>query len=84
VFSIFRANSCGIPGHSSHVRTARIVGGLDEGGGRSFKPLHGVFNVMASNSGAAFADFDNDGDLDLVVSHVKLTNERIAKRGADG
>ncbi len=42
---------------------------LNKGDGTFEEVMDSPVRVIGWNSGAAFADFDNDGDLDLVVSH---------------
>ena len=42
---------------------------LNKGNGTFEEVLNSPVNISGRNSGAAFADFDNDGDLDLVTSH---------------
>jgi hypothetical protein len=38
--------------------------------------MNSPVRVKGRNSGAAFADFDNDGDLDLVISHQSFDSEK--------
>jgi len=49
---------------------------LDNNGNGNFKDvgakLHPYFNTKRSGRAAATWDFDNDGDLDIIVSHIDL------------
>ena len=56
---------------------------LNNGDGTFSEVLDSPVRVHSWNSGAAFADFDNDGDLDLVVSHQHHLNSSKYWGGKD-
>jgi len=49
---------------------------LNNGDGTFTEVFDSPINQYGRNSGAAFADFDNDGDLDLVVSHNSYEGQK--------
>ena len=49
---------------------------LNNGNGTFTEVKNTPINKRGRNSGSAFADFDNDGDLDLVVSHNSYDGEK--------
>ena len=52
---------------------------ISRGDGTFIEKTDSPVRVKGRCSGAAFADFDNDGDLDLVVSHQSYESEEHAK-----
>jgi len=54
-------------GHPAKPEPDKLL--LNNGDGTFTEVMDSPINQYGRNSGAAFADFDNDGDLDLVVSH---------------
>ena len=54
---------------------------LNNGDGTFSEVPDSPIRVRSWNSGAAFADFDNDGDLDLVVSHQHHVDQIFGKEG---
>ena len=42
----------------------------------SDRKMNAYFSTKRSGRGAAVWDFDNDGDLDIIVSHVDLPGNR--------
>ena len=52
---------------------------LNKGDGTFEEVMDSPIRQYGRNSGAAFADFDNDGDLDLVVSHNSYNREEQTK-----
>jgi hypothetical protein len=56
-----------VRGHSGGPRPDKLF--LNNGNGTFTEVKNSPVNISGRNSGAAFADFDNDGDLDLVTSH---------------
>jgi len=67
-------------GHTSGPEPNKL---LINNGGNSFAEVFNTpIRVKGECSGAAFADFDNDGNLDLVVSHNSRPNQNeICKTG---
>ncbi len=54
---------------------------LNRGDGTFEEVLESPVRQYGRNSGSAFADFDNDGDLDLVVSHNSYDGNAHQKTG---
>ena len=54
-------------GHGPYSEPDKLF--LNNGDGTFTEVVNSPVNKRGRNSGAAFADFDNDGDLDLIVSH---------------
>ncbi|MEN8230876.1 MAG: CRTAC1 family protein [Bacteroidota bacterium] len=64
-------------GHPAKAEPDKLF--LNRGDGTFEEVMNSPIRQYGRNSGAAFADFDNDGDLDLVVSHNSY-NSRVQKR----
>ena len=60
-------------GHGAYPEPDKLL--LNHGGVRFYEATPSPTQVMGMCSGAAFADFDNDGYLDLVTSHIANTSE---------
>jgi len=61
-------------GHSAEAEPDKLF--LNNGDGTFTEVKDTPIRVKGRNSGAAFADFDNDGDLDLVVSHNSYEGQK--------
>ena len=53
---------------------------LNNGDGTFKEVKNSPVEIAGRNSGATFADFDNDGDLDLVTSHQSFEDGKINRR----
>ncbi len=56
-----------VRGHTTGPETDKLF--INQGNGTFKEMLNSPVRIAGRCSGAAFADFDNDGDLDLIVSH---------------
>jgi hypothetical protein len=59
-----------VRGHTGGPSPDKLL--LNKGDGTFEEVMDTTLRKYGWNSGAAFADFDNDGDLDLVVSHLSI------------
>ena len=66
-----------VRGHTGGPEPDKLL--INQGDGTFKEVLDSPVRVVARCSGAAFADFDNDGDLDLIVSHQSFESEEHAK-----
>ena len=66
-FAIYSKTDWDVRGHTGGASPNKLL--LNNGDGTFTEVMESPIRVKSWNSGAAFADFDNDGDLDLVVSH---------------
>jgi enediyne biosynthesis protein E4 len=64
-------------GHTGGPETDKLF--ISQGNGTFKEVMISPLRVMGRCSGAAFADFDNDGDLDLIVSHQSYERDNHAK-----
>lgn len=66
-FAIYSKTDWNVRGHIGGESPNKLL--LNNGDGTFTEVMESPIRVKSWNSGAAFADFDNDGDLDLVISH---------------
>jgi enediyne biosynthesis protein E4 len=66
-FSDYPDSIYGMRGHSNTPEPEKLL--INRGNGTFEEILNSPVRINAVCSGAAFADFDNDGDLDLIISH---------------
>ena len=66
-FAIYSNTDWNVRGHTGGASPNKLL--LNNGDGTFTEVMDSPIRVKSWNSGAAFADFDNDGDLDLVISH---------------
>ncbi len=66
-------------GHPAKAEPDKLF--LNKGDGTFEEVMNSPINQYGRNSGAVFADFDNDGDLDLVVSHNSYNNKVGTRTG---
>ena len=66
-------------GHGPYSEPDKLF--LNNGDGTFTEVVNSPVNRRGRNSGAAFADFDNDGDLDLIVSHNSFDRTGIFQTG---
>ena len=65
-------------GHAAKPEPDKLF--LNRGDGTFEEVLDSPIRQFGRNSGAVFADFDNDGDLDLIVSHNSYDDEIYQSR----
>lgn len=66
-FTHFYDSVYNVRGHTSGKEPNKLF--MNQGDGTFREVVDSPVRVMGKNSGGAFADFDNDGDLELVISH---------------
>ena len=67
-----------VRGHQTGPASDKLL--LNNGDGTFKQVMNSPVEITGRNSGAAFADFDNDGDLDLVTSHQSFDNGNAYRR----
>jgi len=78
-FADYRGTDYDVRGHEGGAKPNILL--MNNGDGTFTEVLDSPVRVHSWNSGVAFADFDNDGDLDLVVSHQHHVDKPYGKEG---
>jgi hypothetical protein len=78
-FAIYSNSEWDVRGHTGGASPNKLL--LNNGDGTFTEVMESPIRVKSWNSGAAFADFDNDGDLDLVISHQHHVDIPYGKLG---
>ncbi|MEH6682030.1 MAG: CRTAC1 family protein [Sediminicola sp.] len=66
-----------VRGHTTGPEPDKFL--VNQGDGTFKEVVGSPIGILGRNSGAAFADFDNDGDLDLVTSHQSFEGTKYQK-----